>query len=99
MRTTRSCLSLLALTLSFTPLALAQFSDPVMTAQAPRPGSYHDYIGIGAEVVNPTDGSLSFDLPIRSEEHTSELQSRENLVCRLLLEKKKEKKKKNIKSK
>src|SRR5690606_14397409 len=29
----------------------------------------------------------------RSEEHTSELQSRENLVCRLLLEKKKKKKK------
>src|SRR5690606_38042261 len=27
--------------------------------------------------------------PNRSEEHTSELQSRENLVCRLLLEKKK----------
>src|SRR5690606_18901811 len=27
---------------------------------------------------------------MRSEEHTSELQSRENLVCRLLLEKKKE---------
>src|SRR5690606_39981026 len=26
--------------------------------------------------------------PRRSEEHTSELQSRENLVCRLLLEKK-----------
>ena len=30
----------------------------------------------------------------RSEEHTSELQSRSDLVCRLLLEKKKEKKKK-----
>src|SRR5690606_41880950 len=29
---------------------------------------------------------------VRSEEHTSELQSRENLVCRLLLEKKKTKK-------
>src|SRR2546422_8624173 len=28
-------------------------------------------------------------LPIRSEEHTSELQSRLHLVCRLLLEKKK----------
>src|SRR3954463_257770 len=28
-------------------------------------------------------------LPIRSEEHTSELQSHDNLVCRLLLEKKK----------
>src|SRR6266511_6438825 len=32
----------------------------------------------------------------RSEEHTSELQSRENLVCRLLLEKKKKNKKKTI---
>src|SRR5207302_5265436 len=31
---------------------------------------------------------------LRSEEHTSELQSRENLVCRLLLEKKKKKTKK-----
>src|SRR5690606_41549840 len=30
-------------------------------------------------------------LTSRSEEHTSELQSRENLVCRLLLEKKKNK--------
>src|SRR5690606_39697701 len=40
---------------------------------------------------------LSKELPydfwvvlVRSEEHTSELQSRENLVCRLLLEKKKD---------
>src|SRR5438874_10691734 len=32
---------------------------------------------------------------IRSEEHTSELQSRRDLVCRLLLEKKKKKKNKN----
>src|SRR5690606_39399989 len=31
------------------------------------------------------------DVKPRSEEHTSELQSRENLVCRLLLEKKKQK--------
>src|SRR5690554_7295985 len=30
---------------------------------------------------------------VRSEEHTSELQSRPHLVCRLLLEKKKKKKK------
>src|SRR5215475_15976511 len=35
----------------------------------------------------------------RSEEHTSELQSRENIVCSLLLEKKKKKKQKNIKTK
>src|SRR5690606_40957380 len=34
---------------------------------------------------------LCIDESIRSEEHTSELQSRENLVCRLLLEKKKKK--------
>src|SRR5690554_7614121 len=32
----------------------------------------------------------------RSEEHTSELQSRPHLVCRLLLEKKKKTKKQNI---
>src|SRR5690606_39692660 len=31
---------------------------------------------------------LPLELLSRSEEHTSELQSRENLVCRLLLEKK-----------
>src|SRR5215475_15084890 len=34
-------------------------------------------------------GLSQLDAPLRSEEHTSELQSRENLVCRLLLEKKK----------
>src|SRR5690554_7695725 len=33
---------------------------------------------------------------IRSEEHTSELQSRPHLVCRLLLEKKKKNKHKNM---
>src|SRR5690606_41077499 len=33
--------------------------------------------------------SCATKVPQRSEEHTSELQSRENLVCRLLLEKKK----------
>src|SRR5438093_6044048 len=32
---------------------------------------------------------VEFGLPMRSEEHTSELQSLTNLVCRLLLEKKK----------
>src|SRR5437868_12686928 len=34
---------------------------------------------------------ILFAHPIRSEEHTSELQSRFDLVCRLLLEKKKKK--------
>src|SRR6266496_4689614 len=40
-------------------------------------------------------GAISED-ELRSEEHTSELQSRRDLVCRLLLEKKKKKKKRNF---
>src|SRR2546430_4649842 len=36
-----------------------------------------------------TSEALGVSLRIRSEEHTSELQSQSNLVCRLLLEKKK----------
>src|SRR5258708_36610456 len=36
--------------------------------------------------------SRSLAAPYRSEEHTSELQSPDHLVCRLLLEKKKKKK-------
>src|SRR5438270_6398584 len=35
---------------------------------------------------------------VRSEEHTSELQSQSNLVCRLLLEKKKKNRKQKIES-
>src|SRR5690554_7204050 len=42
---------------------------------------------------------LMFINTIRSEEHTSELQSRPHLVCRLLLEKKKKKKKNKKKKK
>src|SRR5690554_7497574 len=38
--------------------------------------------------INKSNSILSFVL-FRSEEHTSELQSRPHLVCRLLLEKKK----------
>src|SRR2546427_5995753 len=54
---------------------------------------------VGAEVAEGLAGELfriaferrkTFDVS-RSEEHTSELQSQSNLVCRLLLEKKKEK--------
>src|SRR5438270_12941478 len=47
-------------------------------------------VGLGSiqpSVVEKTDGTLV----ARSEEHTSELQSQSNLVCRLLLEKKKKK--------
>src|SRR2546422_6904509 len=48
------------------------------------------YLGI------PQNGGLAAP---RSEEHTSELQSRLHLVCRLLLEKKKKTKKYNIEHK
>src|SRR5688572_31356858 len=37
------------------------------------------------------EGKKTMGYEIRSEEHTSELQSQSNLVCRLLLEKKKKK--------
>src|SRR3712207_8654485 len=40
------------------------------------------------ELQRPSDGVKAFELQARSEEHTSELQSRQYLVCRLLLEKK-----------
>src|SRR5260221_8088388 len=48
-------------------------------------------------LTNPTMGgvaasfALQGDITLRSEEHTSELQSHSDLVCRLLLEKKKTK--------
>src|SRR5437660_9206836 len=46
-----------------------------------------------ARAATPTTGQSTRPLvPARSEEHTSELQSRGHLVCRLLLEKKKKKK-------
>src|SRR2546427_6942544 len=46
------------------------------------------------KVCDPRGNSTKLDAD-RSEEHTSELQSQSNLVCRLLLEKKKIKSKRN----
>src|SRR5699024_11862129 len=43
--------------------------------------------GVDAKI--NTSGQVLIKTPARSEEHTSELQSRFDLVCRLLLEKKK----------
>src|SRR2546428_7313215 len=40
--------------------------------------------------------SMASEVDTRSEEHTSELQSRSDLVCRLLLEKKKKKQNNSI---
>src|SRR5256885_12001079 len=44
------------------------------------------YVAAGLPVIVPADSAIS--VFVRSEEHTSELQSPCNLVCRLLLEKK-----------
>src|SRR5690606_41647108 len=71
-----------------------------LTAQALRVGSdrkglYLALVAIGVAALLLTKsrtGLAAYGLGVlilRSEEHTSELQSRENLVCRLLLEKKK----------
>src|SRR5690606_22070476 len=68
------------------PTAALHFTDRLMAALADA--------GIGQEILTLHVGAGTF-LPVKvdetddqSEEHTSELQSRENLVCRLLLEKK-----------
>src|SRR5437868_12437394 len=55
--------------------------------------SLHDALPISLCISSPQEGrlaleSLDVDEHFRSEEHTSELQSRFDLVCRLLLEKK-----------
>src|SRR5688572_32410652 len=61
-------------------------------AAGPRrrpPGrSSHRSAGCAAAATGNTRGAPRV-FPVRSEEHTSELQSQSNLVCRLLLEKKK----------
>src|SRR2546430_8016241 len=45
---------------------------------------------IGVSAIVSRDQNVRLAIVVRSEEHTSELQSQSNLVCRLLLEKKKE---------
>ena len=52
---------------------------------------YRGAQGLAPELVDEIERMYGFDKPLRSEEHTSELQSRSDLVCRLLLEKKKKK--------
>src|SRR5438874_9346992 len=51
-------------------------------------GDRHKADEVAVEAMRKTMDSVEID---RSEEHTSELQSRRDLVCRLLLEKKKKK--------
>src|SRR2546426_3932357 len=57
--------------------------------RVPRGGGIHDLQARGVKIVYPATARDAKGLIKRSEEHTSELQSPCNLVCRLLLEKKK----------
>src|SRR2546430_9838771 len=66
---------------------------PISTARTTRVSAFAKRIGHNqllplANAVRVADRSAAV-VAIRSEEHTSELQSQSNLVCRLLLEKKK----------
>src|SRR5262245_56493308 len=84
-------------------LAVARAIASISEIDAPRsPETRQSWVNVsmlsGADVVNamPRDAWLTVDVrsrqhrDVRSEEHTSELQSLRPLVCRLLLEKKKE---------
>src|SRR5690606_40236758 len=62
--------------------------------RSPRASLLGQLVVLLLQVLQATDAQerllrVVVELALRSEEHTSELQSRENLVCRLLLEKKK----------
>src|SRR3712207_7731327 len=67
------------------PVEVPTVDDRITFHLSPQSAEHwHQWVGgLGALVC----GRTLFDL--RSEEHTSELQSRQYLVCRLLLEKKK----------
>src|SRR5438034_5915921 len=51
----------------------------------------HEVVAVMTHSATRFVGPVTFEAITRSEEHTSELQSHSDLVCRLLLEKKKKK--------
>src|SRR5437899_3655959 len=65
-----------------------QFRFDSLGARVRMWNGFREYLGKTAR--KPPDLAHSKDLLERSEEHTSELQSLRHLVCRLLLEKKKQ---------
>src|SRR5690606_12850374 len=68
--------------------ALATLLD-VALCSAARPADGSDLMVVTLDLSLHFIASSNRDVIAEAEEHTSELQSRENLVCRLLLEKKK----------
>src|SRR5438132_8808374 len=65
------------------------FRSRARVDQAPRPGRWPRLRAAGSRRLGRRSGSAGSSTKTRSEEHTSELQSHSDLVCRLLLEKKK----------
>src|SRR3712207_7003637 len=64
---------------------------PLHTWTAPGPAAHgcgELNTGVAYTYTQPCAGERGLNAAMRSEEHTSELQSRQYLVCRLLLEKK-----------
>src|SRR2546430_4387345 len=62
---------------------------PSVTSRAAYGGAAAVVRGSCSPVINVRGTGAGLGIGSRSEEHTSELQSQSNLVCRLLLEKKK----------
>src|SRR2546422_7949743 len=78
----------------YTTLFRSRVHEVRVAAEGHRLGQAE--LGAESETEHPVGrGEIAFDeranCDLRSEEHTSELQSRLHLVCRLLLEKKKQK--------
>src|SRR3989475_9250443 len=73
--------------------SLHELADQIRSRGAHRGNARADHLpGRGARCIQPQVPAVRHDAVAfgrRSEEHTSELQSQSNLVCRLLLEKKK----------
>src|SRR3712207_7376917 len=72
------------------------FVNAVGAERAARAMPMRTYLDAGVPLAGSSDSAITDFNPfvglhaaVRSEEHTSELQSRQYLVCRLLLEKKK----------
>src|SRR5438270_9785282 len=78
----------------YTTLFRSRHGERAAAAVGPSVHDHHGGRQLRACVVRAAVvGRPLRDGRVRSEEHTSELQSQSNLVCRLLLEKKKDKKK------
>src|SRR2546430_3754818 len=81
-------------TLFRSPYGTSDTSTSVTCGNNSSTASAHPVAVARARTLTRRIGRRSGPIPFpRSEEHTSELQSQSNLVCRLLLEKKKHKRK------